>query len=1002
MRRVPIFSCGLWWAVCIFILLSSEFSAGRQVPRGTSAMRQAEVAALQWAHRGKQAEVLRIMATWIHSPDTAHRAGRLIAELETISGNKLRVGLDPVETAIIDLHRKLLTAEPNSPEVLLDLIQTAPNCFYWDYELVRQLKPLITERVRLFLRHLGPTDNPFVQLAGDCLKGARAVARLPLSGRLASNRALDALAVRAEILLQYEQLDAARLTAGRVVEMASGADDCWRAAEGRILLAQIAISVGDEGAAERHLDQASRLTADFPLPSLCRRRDCVTAMLRVRQGRLTEAADLFKSALASGRDLHDRVHAAAMVNRGFVLDELGQSTEAVRCYESALAYYEARDDSTAVALVRLNRGALLERLNLIERAKEDYESVLTLSPSDAASSLIVLAEGNLGNIYSRKRRWDEAVNCYLRAIAAAEGTGEWARAAQIAGNLAITQLANKHEAAAKSALRKARRLHNRQPTPLGQFMIRGVSAHFLFEQGKMAQAVKEFGSLGDELRSAGYRALAWEMYFFQGKALAGLGRHEQALECFNRTMDDFERLEQDCANAEIQLHFLENCDEVVEASLASLVELMRRGSPSAWTEAEAFRLIEAYRGRVLVREMGGQLPTNSSSAVMMKLSAVQSWLKRRSAFAVMIFQGVEAVYRLQLSGHDARLEKVTSTDRFKETVAAAGWDRPEAELARQSLAQILLGNAMAQKLRQCNELFVLPDGCLYHLPVELLPVTASDGRTLPLGEQLPVIYLPAWRFLAVRDSIDADRTSVTGFLGIHGFPSGAAGKTGLPWAEQEVRVAARTLRWPQIRLVAGEEFSRGIGPVNQPGHTWDVIHVATHIETDEAAPWESRILLTTQGNQTISVSLSELQASRWQANLVVLSGCSSGRGRVFPGDGNFSLGRAMLASGSRAVLLTLSPVLDMSAAAFMDRFYRELPRHSGQAAFALRAARRWMRRDPAFHHPRHWGSFVLFGLPHPIKAKAADQAREDLIYLLVLLTVACTLAARIAWSSTGR
>ncbi len=42
--------------------------------------------------------------------------------------------------------------------------------------------------------------------------------------------------------------------------------------------------------------------------------------------------------------------------------------------------------------------------------------------------------------------------------------------------------------------------------------------------------------------------------------------------------------------------FFENCDEVVEASLASLVELMRRGSPSAWTEAEAFRRIEARIG----------------------------------------------------------------------------------------------------------------------------------------------------------------------------------------------------------------------------------------------------------------------------------------------------------------------------------------------------------------------------------------------------------------------
>lgn len=1002
MRRNPMLSSGLRWAVCVVVVFGAGFVVGRQVSRETSGFRIAETAALEHALRGERAEAIRLLSTWIRNPKTAHRASRLTAELETRSGKHLQGELSSADAMLVELHRGLLCAAPRSPERLVSFAATAPELFYWDYELARQLTPPALEQVRLLLRHLGPTTNPYASLARDYLNGTAALSRLPVIARPMSIRELDALAVRAEMLLQCEQLDAARRAAWRTVEGAAAIGDPWRAAEGRILLAQIALSNGDDESAERQLDAASRSLENFPLPSVRRRRDCVRAMLRVRQGRLEEAASLFGAALASERDPHDRTHAAAIVNQGFVLDELGRSTEALQCYESGLEYYESRNDQAAAALVHLNRGALRERLNILKGAREDYEAVLRTESSGSTTALVALARGNLGNIFARKRQWGEAEQCYRLAIAVAEGSGEWARAAQIAGNLAIAQLAKQHVAAARISVRNAQRWEARQPSPLGKFMIRGVTAHLLYGEGRLAEAEKAFGSLAAELQAAGYRAMAWEMCFFQGKALAGQGRHEAALECFRRTMIEFDRLEQNCGGAEVQLHYLENCDEVVEASLASLLELMQRTFQPDRNEAEVFRLIESYRARVLFREMINQHRTHTRSVSEVSLATVQSWLRNRSAFALVIFQGVEAVYRLQLNGSDARLERMAPTNRFEETVRAAEGDQPEAEAARRSLVKLLFGSETLPELQRYREFFILPDGCLYRLPVELLPVVSLDGRRLRVGEQWPVTYLPAWRFLTACGSTESDRSPGGGFLGIHGFSSGAAGRTGLPWAEREVRGAARLLRWPHFRLIAGEEFAHGIGQNNQAGQPWDVIHVATHIETDETVPWDSRIYFSAQGGQAVSISLSELQAERWQANLVVLSGCSSGRGRVFPGDGNVSLGRALLASGSRAVLLTLWPVHDRSAAAFMEQFYLELPQHSGQVAIALRDARRWMRRDPVFQHPRHWGAYVLFGFPRPIRVAAVESVGQDLVYLLLLVVLICILGARMALSSTAR
>jgi len=1002
LQRNPMLSSGLRWAVCVVVVFGAGFVEGRQVSRETAGLRKAEAAALEHALRGEHAEAIRLLSPWIRHPETAHRTSRLVAELEIRSGKHLLAGLSPADAALVDLHRGLLCAAPRSPDRLMSFAAMAPELFYWDFELARQLTPAASEQVRSFLRQLGPTTNPWARLARDYLNGTAAMSRLPVIGQPVSFWELDALTVRAEMLLQCERLGAARRVAWRTIEVAAAAGDPWRAAEGRILLAQIALSDGDDEAAELHLEAASRSLEDFLLPSVHRRRDCVRAMLRVRQGRVEEAASLFGSALASERDPHDRIHAAALVNRGFVLDELGRSTEALRCYESALEYYALRHDQAAAALVRLNRGALRERLNLLEGAREDYETVLSTELSGSTTALMALARGNLGNIFARKRQWEEAEKCYRLAIIAAKGSGEWARAAQIAGNLAIAQLAKQQVAAARISVRNARRWNARQPSPLGNFMIRGVTAHLLYGEGRLAEAERAFGSLAAELQAAGFRAMFWEMCFFQGKALAGQGRHAAALECFRRTMFEFDRLEQDCGGAEVQLHYLENCDEVVEASLASLLELIHQPSQPDELEAEVFRLIDSYRARVLFREIDNRYLTHARSASEISLAAVQNWLRQRSAFALTIFQGVETVYRLRLSGSYVHLDRMAATNRFEETVRAAEGDRPEAEAARRSLAKLLFGSEKIQELQCYRELFILPDGCLYRLPVELLPITSPDGRRLRVGEQWPVTYLPAWRFLTACGGTESDRFPGGGFLGIHGFSSGTAGRTDLPWAEQEVRGAARTLRWPHLKLVAGSEFARGIGQNNQAGQPWDVIHVATHIEADETVPWDSRIFFSARGERSVSISLSELQAERWQANLVVLSGCSSGRGRVFPGDGNVSLGRALLASGSRSVLLTLWPVHDRSAAAFMERFYRELPQQSGQVAIALREARRWMRQDPVFQDPRHWGAFVLFGFPCPIRAAAVVPAENDLIYLLLLVFLICILGARMAWSSSAR
>jgi len=95
------------------------------------------------------------------------------------------------------------------------------------------------------------------------------------------------------------------------------------------------------------------------------------------------------------------------------------------------------------------------------------------------------------------------------------------------------------------------------------------------------------------------------------------------------------------------------------------------------------------------------------------------------------------------------------------------------------------------------------------------------------------------------------------------------------------------------------------------------------------------------------------------ADLVVLSGCSTGLGRL-TGDGILGLTRAFLYAGTPTVIVSQWNVSDRATAVLMDRFYAELGRGrtKGQALRAAALATR--ARYPT---PASWAAFELVGEP---------------------------------------
>jgi CHAT domain-containing protein len=98
------------------------------------------------------------------------------------------------------------------------------------------------------------------------------------------------------------------------------------------------------------------------------------------------------------------------------------------------------------------------------------------------------------------------------------------------------------------------------------------------------------------------------------------------------------------------------------------------------------------------------------------------------------------------------------------------------------------------------------------------------------------------------------------------------------------------------------------------------------------------------------------------ADLVTLSACRTGLGKLVSGEGVLGLTRAFLYAGTRSVLASLWNVNDTATAELMTAFYRNLKRDLSKDE-ALRQAKLELLhgKQPAWRHPYFWASFVLIG-----------------------------------------
>ena len=310
------------------------------------------------------------------------------------------------------------------------------------------------------------------------------------------------------------------------------------------------------------------------------------------------------------------------------------------------------------------------------------------------------------------------------------------------------------------------------------------------------------------------------------------------------------------------------------------------------------------------------------------------------------------------------------------------------------LLAALFPDSVLQSVKDAKLIIFVPDDILFLLPFEML---SSHGQYLLLGT--PTEYFPSsaalrlartsihaigdWQesFIGIADPItssDDPRYQAASLISDHDSKTGPGQSNSATSLDKIVSRGFSLERLPgtaaEVEGIASlfaskAETRTGMDATKQKLLRIDLdryrfVHFATHgILPVESGIKEPSLVLSYagKGEDDMLLTLSEILEFKLRADMVVLSACNTGSGKVTKAEGVASLGRAFLAAGASSVTVSLWHVADNSTADLMEEFYKNLVKgktksESLAAARSALFAKEYVNRNPYF-----WAPFILTG-----------------------------------------
>lgn len=487
----------------------------------------------------------------------------------------------------------------------------------------------------------------------------------------------------------------------------------------------------------------------------------------------------------------------------------------------------------------------------------------------------------------------------------------------------------------------------------------------LFERGRIAEAEKQLeqassyyrqavdivelqrSSINTEASKIGFVGDKQSLYARLVGILIAQGKVAEAFEYVERAKsralvdmlsakDDFSIRGTDSAKAELLLQQLDSVD--LSAPVPDTV---------ADTGASGVRNLVAVQ-----HELRSAAPEFSSLVTVssVPLDELKPLLGEDEQLVEYYYQGDE-LYVFVLGRSELQVLKLNGAGladevgRFRNAIGQA--DTPSWKAPAKSLYE-RLWKPVQERLTAKN-IVVVGHGVLHYLPFAALQ--GADERFVV--DQYGLRFLPS---AGVLKYLRRPWQGKPAQLLALGNPDLGDPKLDLQFAQDEAKAIAGL--FPGSRLLMRKEATES--SFKKVGATFARLHFAAHGKFQPDDPLGSGLYLVGDADNDGTLTAAELYSMNLDADLVTLSACETGLGKIANGDDVVGLTRGFLYAGSRSIVASLWSVDDRATGELMKALYGNLAVMS--KAQALRQAQ--IKTRETFPHPFFWAAFTITGSAH--------------------------------------
>ncbi|MBW1296411.1 CHAT domain-containing protein [Aquimarina litoralis] len=355
------------------------------------------------------------------------------------------------------------------------------------------------------------------------------------------------------------------------------------------------------------------------------------------------------------------------------------------------------------------------------------------------------------------------------------------------------------------------------------------------------------------------------------------------------------------------------------------------------------------------------------------LSTIQKSLSENQTM-ISYFYGDKAIYVISIGKEYKNLDRIEIPDSFekdiKEIYNLFSNSKSDTSLLARKTKYVydLILKPFIKDLQQ-EHLIIMPDGPLHFVPFESL--NTRDKTIRYVIEDKSISYINSATLLANLKQQENNQEVLAFAPSFEGTHEISANRNKLLPLIYNTREAASILNHFKGDLYQNEDASLQNFTSNM--RDFDVIHLATHAFFNDVNPEYSYLAFSDRGDENL-LYVSDIYNTQVNANMVTLSACETGIGKLKKGEGFLSLSRSFFYAGASSITSTLWKVNDGSSSELMDMYYSYLSKGFSKNE-ALRKAKIDFiskHKDIKFSHPYYWSGFIVSGNTDPLVSNNSE------------------------------